>query len=419
MNRTAFRATTAALLAALTLGTAVPSLATDLHDDCTLDGAGTQAEPWLIFSDIEFACLGTSSYPGASRVYFRLEVDVTMTTDLPLLSPQVVSTPYEFDGQGQTVTISGVSGFHGIFHGGVAGRSLAHLRIHAQNADLAPYAGWLSATDANGQIDDITSDGDVSQYGGGIIGASAAGSRINAVHASGNVAENAGGIVGASAYQVEVTGARFDGTSISQGGGGVFGADAAGGVAQNIASTGAIFNGAGGVFGADSVSAVVLNAYQTGDVANSGGAFFASGAENPVLSNSYASGVIAAEARLAQDPVIGALLENNVYWEALNSFETWSDVNARSVLTGFGPYDEPSTVWVQCEPNTPFDLKVLLPEDPCPADSSSGGGSSGGSSAAQLASTGVGVEDAASVAAVLLLAGGFMSVSVRGRRRRA
>ena len=157
-----------------------------------------------------------------------------------------------FDGNGSTIIIpTGVSDFPGLFK--LNGGTVRNVNVSGSTT-LAENQGWVIQTEATGIVENCSSNGNTSNYSGGICGSSPGlnGScKITNCYSIGTVSNNSGGICGSNA------------------------GNSGNCTVTNCYSTGDISDNSGGIFGSDTENCTVTNCYSTGPVSgdNSGGIF--------------------------------------------------------------------------------------------------------------------------------------------------
>ena len=282
----------------------------------------------------------TGSNSSSAPVVINLISDLTITSASSLFSS--TSGNWIFNGNGHTITVSGVSNFTGLFSSINSGGVVENISFVSSNGStLATYSGAVAAT-SSGLIDHINSNFSVSSWGGGIVGAMTVDGVVANSKSTGEISGiYAGGIVG-----IGNAGVVHDSCST-----GVISGPYAGGIAS-LYNTGAIYNSystgnlldmfAGGIVG-NGNTGTITNVYSTGSMSYSYQGAISYDNGNPrdggyLLSHAYTTGLVGAG-------VYNSELTN------LNSFFTpagsiissfgantgiWSDSQASSYLTGVG-----------------------------------------------------------------------------------
>lgn len=271
-------------------------------------GSGSSADPWLVQTNADLLTLTTTRCTGPSnQSYFKQTADLTLSSNASINQPDLV----RYDGGRNTVTVSGVTGFNGLFTG-TTGVTITGLVIRASGSTLANDKGWLTATDTGSTFSFIVTDGAIPTYGGGIVGRGARDTTIEDSYTSGDMALGAGGLIGADGGRdgrtLTVRRSHSSGL-IGTVAGGIAGYLSSGResniVVTDSYSTGAIGENGGGILGAfwgsNDGSIQLSNVFSTGAISGFGagglaGAYVASNATSAgkglQISNSYTTGVI-------------------------------------------------------------------------------------------------------------------------------
>ena len=302
---------------------------------------------------------------------------------------QFGSTSLNSDGTRKTILIDGVTGYPGLIRNGIISTpgesyiSIYNLSVVTNNGStLADQAGWIGQiTFGNGAsnnfIVNCSSSGDITPYGGGIVGEASgtgAGASLVIRHCStyGSIGINAGGIVGnaagSSGGSVTCEECWSEGAVNGQDGGGIFAGYAgnSGGYALALKcySTGLIVNDAGGIFGGyagDSTGeAYAQKCYSTGAIQGNGGGIFSryagesSGTTN--ANNCYSSGTVATSGYgiYGVNQRSGATSTNCYVADG-----SWSDSAANTALNGVPGSSPLGTVWVKVGDNSPYELNGM------------------------------------------------------------
>lgn len=271
-------------------------------------GSGTSADPWLVQTNADLLTLTTTRCTGpGSQSYFKQTADLTLSSNASITQPDLV----RYDGGRNVVTISGVTGFNGLFTG-TNGVTITGLVVRAFGSTLADEKGWLADTDTGSTFSFIVTDGDIPMDGGGIVGRGAENTTIEDSYTSGAIGQGAGGLVGAdggrSGRTLTVRRSHTSG-EIGYNAGGIAGYQSSGTgssiVVTSSYSTGDIDGNAGGIlgpyWGANNGLVQLSQVFSTGAIVGDGagglaGAYLASNAsaagKGLYISNSYTTGAI-------------------------------------------------------------------------------------------------------------------------------
>lgn len=271
-------------------------------------GSGTSADPWLVQTNADLLTLTTTRCTGpGNQSYFKQTADLTLTSNASINQPDLV----RYDGGRNTVTVSGVTGFSGLFTA-TTGVTITGLVIRAVSSTLANDKGWLTATDTGSTFSFIVTDGAIPTNGGGIVGRGARDTTIEDSYTSGTIGQGAGGLIGAdgggNGRTLTVRRSHSSGL-IGTNAGGIAGYVSSGTessiVVTDSYSTGAIDDNGGGIlgayWGANDGLLQLSRVFSTGAISGLGagglaGAFVASNANSAgkglQISNSYTTGVI-------------------------------------------------------------------------------------------------------------------------------
>lgn len=271
-------------------------------------GSGSSADPWLVQTNTDLLTLTTTRCTGpGNQSYFKQTADLTLTSNVSINQPDLV----RYDGGRNTVTVSSVTGFNGLFTG-TSGVTITGLVVRASGSTLADDKGWLTATDTGSTFSFIVTDGAIPTNGGGIVGRGARDTTIEDSYTSGTIGSEAGGLIGADGGRdnrtLTVRRSHSSG-SIGVNAGGIAGYISSGTessiVVTDSYSTGAIDDNGGGIlgayWGANDGLLQLSQVFSTGAISGIGagglaGAFVASNANSAgkglQISNSYTTGVI-------------------------------------------------------------------------------------------------------------------------------
>lgn len=302
---------------------------------------------------------------------------ITLTSDITINHTSkyfiLNSGNIEFDGNTYNINIVNVNNYPGLIFTSWFFENIKISNIHTKsdNSTLLNGAGWIGQDHfgyghSNTIVEFCSSNGNIPDTGGGILGAYAGGGfgnltvnncfsigniensaggilgrftsqnggsvKLNSCYSTGNIGYNAGGIIGSlSSYSnngiCDASYCYSLGT-IDTNGGGIYGINSGmGGLcyASNCYSTGNISEYAGGIFGANSAG-IVKNCYTSGLATNIAYGFFGTNFTGGSLTNSLANGV--------------------------NSGQ-WSDTNADTVLTEVG------NMWIRPIPDNTTELTLI------------------------------------------------------------
>lgn len=270
-------------------------------------GSGTSADPWQVWTANDIASIETGSTcigPGGAS-YFIQMADIVKTTSTPIDQSSLA----RYDGNNHSVTITGVTGFAGLFTG-TNNDTITRLAVLSSGSTLANDKGWVADTDTGSTFSFITTNGDISSSGGGIVGRNAKNTTIEDSYTSGAIGLAGGGLVGAidntaNGYSVTVRRSHSSG-AIGDNGGGLVGMVWSGSertfVISDSYSTGTISDNAGGLLGAYTgtnylSSFSITGSFSTGAIAGIGaggllGAYAGSNGDASTISNSFSTGGI-------------------------------------------------------------------------------------------------------------------------------
>jgi hypothetical protein len=295
----------------------------------------------------------------------KLMENITTTKSINFVFPEGSSVT--FDGQGNTITLSGVAGYGGLISSASNSTLVQNVGIlTANNSNLADEAGWVGSTLFIGGISNCYSTGDISA--GGIAGsyAGSGGScTISNCYSTGDTDAGGGGIVGFNAGNNG--GSCTISNCYSTGriyyiGGGIVGAFSGNGGSCNINinncySTGAISVSSGGIFNISNSTGGtcnINNCYSTGAIKSQSGGIvgWAVGTDRNCkinVTNCYVTGSVSSNSGAIASP--GTTLTTNT-----NNPNTagWIDTSV--------PFDNKTdtTVWKVVKTNTPWKLVVFL-----------------------------------------------------------
>ena len=335
----------------------------------------------------------------SSTLKVLFETNITISTNIFYFicgsaKIQFGSTSLNTDGSRPIITIDGVTGYPGLIQNGTVSTN-SNFNIYIYNIEvntingstLVSNGGWIgqqyfTGTVAHSQecyIVNCSSNGPISDAGGGIVGGSAGENQgrltIISCSSSGNMGTYSGGIVGyyAGRYSGNVSCEMCWSTGIiGPLAGGIFGYGACDTgdltdpysivTATNCYSTGLINSNGGGIFGGNAGSSLgrasAINCYSQGNINSSAGGIFGSNAGNndgiTVAQNCYSSGSIATFGNgiYGTNPQLGTSTTNCYYANG-----SWNTTNANANLIEV-PTDPNiiGTTWVATTINQPYEL---------------------------------------------------------------
>lgn len=360
------------------------------------------------WANVPFACNVSNSNPDPANNILK----VLFTTDITLTNwnhnfwcfsdgIQFGSDTLNTDGSRPIITVNNAPLFRGVFLNGrnnVNGKSdiyIYNLKVVATGTstlDDRSYlgaGGWICGAhfgraSSNNYIINCSSDGPITDYGGGIVGESAAGiSTVNpsiggsltiiGCSSTGDIGIEAGGIVGnyAGDNRGSVTCEKCwsEGT-IGQNGGGIFGAYAginSSATATECYSINTIGQGGGGIFGAyasESLgSANASKCYSRGQIQTDAGGIFGRYAGDNIpgggiatATNCYSSGSITTTG----NGIYGS--DKYTAGTATSSYSansSWSDSSADTALQGVPGSTGVGNTWVRITANNPYELNEM------------------------------------------------------------
>ena len=323
----------------------------DIHAYITLNGVpikpnsiGTvwtsieQNKPFILSSSCTFEINQDFINKNSNNVSITLDKNTIFKENITINSTLffIVKSGVLINGNNTTITINNVINYPGLFKNydnSYTPFYLFNLHINASNSELryeSPYAnGWFCHKAGYAIVNNLSSNGKIPPYAGGILGSDFHGTATNCF-STGIIDNHAGGIFGSQSNNCTATNCYSTG-DISENSGGIFGYNSSG-TATNCFSTGPIIgttldNNGGGIFAKIS-TATIKNCYR------SGGNNF----KNTDFYGNQSSGTI-----------------DNCFSETDGK---WNDVHANKYLTG-----TPSTnhligeIWVGTGNNLPFKLK--------------------------------------------------------------
>lgn len=367
------------------------------------------------------------------QIVFTTDITLTQNNQYFICDTDYIlfgKTSLNADGSRPTINISNVTNYPGFIQNGTninPGNNyitVTNINVVSNGSTLAIRGGWIgqeyySRAASNNWFINCSTNGDILEACGGIVGASAAklngNIRLLYCNSSGNIiGTTAGGIVGNNAGEgdplnIGVSGGSVgidqcssSGTIIGSDAGGIIGANAglyAGAFSGNCTVTNCYSSGniqglnAGGIVGKETQGRVNLNScysigniigdqaggifgslagnigpaarcfncYSTGTISDNGGGIFGSGFNSPAIIafNCYTSGTSV----INTGGIFAGLNTDNTYG-ANNYSETnngnsdgWKDSNANTYLTGAPIIGQPlGTNWVSLGTDTSYNL---------------------------------------------------------------
>ena len=381
----------------------------------------------IVWNTIYFPCYitNTNTENGFVKVYFTTDINITNLTQYFVCNSNKIqfgSDSLNQYGERPTINVQ-INYYDGFIYNssGYSNILVFNLFINAVN-DATTYstkanAGWIckeSFKGSNNYIINCSSNGNINNYGGGIVGADAVSNGgylyIIGCSSSGNIiGYSAGGIVGSYAGtnngEVIIVSCWSSGSITGVDSGGIAGLNSRNCQIIDCYSTGAILgNNSGGISGRNTgiISGTIQNCYSTGEISGekSGGicGFLSTPSHNITIKNCYTTGNLINKNAGGIFGVISnngtCLIENcyvagekiyseslgyfvanktdggnvnvsyatyeikNSYSEAFNDSYGWKDENASNGnigLTGAPLFEEKIGVsWVSIVANTPY-----------------------------------------------------------------
>jgi hypothetical protein len=351
----------------------------------------------------------TNTSLGYFKVEFLTDITVKSINENFICNSDKIqfgSTSLKNDGSIPTIVVDNVTSYPGFIQNGYSFANgfnnirIFNLHVHSINGSTLVVigeeaGGWIARSyfgkNASGNyIINCSSDGDIIQYGGGIVG-SQAGSEssgsltIIGCSSSGSIGNACGGIVG---YQAGLNGGNVTcqscwstGNHSSTDAGGIVGKSAGvlggsvtitncystgsisplgGGICGSTCtisisacySTGSIASQAGGISGlSTSSSTTITNCYTIGNVSSSdGGCITGAGGASPSISNCYTVGTVTGSLGYIQGS-LATVPATNFSEAKTGTPGTWNSSNANTVLLVFF---EP--IWIEVLSNQPYEL---------------------------------------------------------------
>jgi hypothetical protein len=297
---------------------------------------------------------GPFTITGGSSI--NAPVIINITANLTLVSASNLFTSasgyWILNGNGYTITVSGVTEFQGLFNSINNGGTVENLAVNAASSTLAANTGSIAATN-NGLIDHVSSNFAASaSCSGGIVHTMSSSGAVSNSYTTGAISGmHAGGIVGGNAgisNLGSISNCYSSGAISGMYAGGIVG-DNNFGTIVNSYSTGVIagiYNG--GIAGFHN-QGTILNSYSTGAIIGDYAGGIAGTYNTGTITNSYSTGVVTGF-------VAGGINGYNSGSATVNNSQStpsgWSDTTANTALSGLG------TIWNDSNPNltTPYSL---------------------------------------------------------------
>lgn len=301
---------------------------------CSITGNGSSSTPWQVQSSADLVCFETGVWnpPGGQVGYLSLQTDVVKTNDVKLFSNSPVFS-IRFNGNGNQITIDGVSNFQGLFRDSRDSTFENFTVVSINGSSLkrplsgASGYGWVIENDYSGLYKNIVVTAPISDQNGGIIGGSygsyvfdcistgsigsvGAGGLVQSTmnesgaspqtrqtlirgsHSTGFIGGSSGGILGIVHSPTKISTSYSTGQIDNSGAGGIVGTSVAELIIESSFSTGNIGFNSGGILGQYSSSFHISNSYSEGDISPYGGGFVGMLAQDGVVENSYSLGAI-------------------------------------------------------------------------------------------------------------------------------
>lgn len=350
------------------------------------NGSATQVSSWPF-------TINNSNPSSSSILKLFFETNITLDSTLKYFICgssylQFGSTSLNTDGSRSVITIDGVSNYPGVIQNGTGTNASANIYIYnlyvsSNSSTLKNGSGWIGheyfgAGSSGSILVNCSSDGTISDFGGGIVGQASGGSIggslvIRGCSSSGSSSAStyAGGIAGNGAggsYGSIVCEQCWSTGDIGTESGGIFGSY--GGVNNGSAtatkcySEGTITNNGGGIFGsyaAESIgSALAQKCYSRGAIqGGSGGIFGVYAGDNfggtSYAINCYSSGAISTSG----NGIYGSNKLNGTATNCYSANNSWSDSSAAAALQGIPSGTNLGDTWVRIVANTPYELNAM------------------------------------------------------------
>lgn len=364
---------------------------------CSISNSGTNILKVLFTTNISINDTGQYFVCNSDNIQFG---DTTLNSNGTRPTLEVSVENYEGFIENGT---SGGNGFNNIY--------VYNLVVEGSGYTQSNGAGWLGRQyfglgTTNNYIINCSSSGDI--YGGGILGHYSENVTLIGCSSDGEISDTAGGIVGAQVESVIIQQCWSRGAISGNGAGGIVGANNISCTVEKCYSTGIMSgNNAGGIVGSnagsDSVtitkcyssgdiqggnaggicgslapasgvfSVTITNCYSTGNLTNSNlnsnggicGALipYGSGAVNATITNCYTTGTggstgyIIGNVTATSGTGASYTMSNNFSETKSGLAGSWNDVRANAALTGT-PSSSPDagTTWASYDSNTAYEL---------------------------------------------------------------
>lgn len=325
------------------------------------------------------ALFNTSTSDGVFTIEFTTDITLTTVNDyFQIFSEQIQigSKSLKNDGTRPTIIIDGVSNYPGFINngngfGGAGNNNIYvyNIVISASGGSILPYGGgWIGQayfanSASNNYIINCSSDGDIFEEAGGIIGRQPGSVTVIACSSSGAIDQYAGGIIGRETF----TGATitclscWSTGSIGQYGGGIVGNGTGTANIQYCYSTGTIGLNAGGICGSDTgiTGRVIVGAcYSTGNINSLGGGIVGYNPGDVFISNCYSLGSIAANA----GGILGSLFSFGPDKTVTNCYTTGVILGSNGFIVG-GYAQENGIIPLSFSPPSSLNLLTNYSED--------------------------------------------------------
>lgn len=241
------------------------------------------------WNNIIFPCFISSNN---SLIKFISNINITQLSQYFIIKTNIGNLV--IDGNNFTVNIN-INNYKGLFQNGSLfsnGQNNVSLKNFIINSiyNNFSYNGWLcqqyyAKNATNNTITNCQSNGNISSYGGGLVGSYAGNILITNCITKGNISSLAGGIVGS--YFTGTIKYCFSTGNIDNNAGGIAGSQANATNIMNCFSTGIISQNAGGILGSNSNNCIITDCYSIGNIGSSAGGITGILTSNCQISNSY------------------------------------------------------------------------------------------------------------------------------------
>jgi len=374
-----------------------------LPQQCTIIGSSGSAS-------LSVNILNIDQYTTDNLIVWPIQIFPTSTFSITIVENIIFNSPTQYfiingtntvvaDGFSNTINISGVSNYPGIFQSVSTNLTVQNLGVlNNQPSTLLPSSGWIIQHSSMSNVYNCYSNGDISESCGGIYGSNCTGVVANC-YSTGNITgQYAGGIFGESSNGI-ATNCYSTGIIDASDAGGIFGAFSTGTATKCYSSNDIIGNNAGGIFGTtdgtnmiDDGQAIANYCYSVGNIIgeNAGGIFgyqtdtlvnhqtnvantcYSNGnvvgnnaggifgalinSTNVTATNCYSSGSLVNEF----NGIWGTILDSRTIADPSYCYvanNAWNDSSANSILKGTaGSPGIIGTSWTSILSETPFKL---------------------------------------------------------------